>query len=224
MASHPYISGPGNIVQMIGYLRRNFPAVVNADTVKKFGLASNNESYVINALQFVGLIDADGKKIDSGADVLLIREETKFQQAFAELVKRAYNDLFDTRGDDAWDLSKDELIGYFRAADKTSDVIGTRQASVFQAFAGLAGRETSAKPKSATGSKPREKGSRPAKVTKPKGSSKVDERAHEVRIGAAASKRDLAMTVRIEINLPAEGTRETYDSIFQSIRANLIDG
>lgn len=49
MASHPYISGPNNITQMIGYLRKNFPAVVTSETVKKFQLASNNESYVINA-------------------------------------------------------------------------------------------------------------------------------------------------------------------------------
>lgn len=62
MSSHPYISGPGNVSQMIGYLRKNFPATVNADTVKKFALASNNESYVINALQFVGVIDEAGKR------------------------------------------------------------------------------------------------------------------------------------------------------------------
>jgi hypothetical protein len=57
MASHPYISGAGNITQMIGFLRKNFPATVTSDTVKKLGLASKNESYVINVLQFLGLID-----------------------------------------------------------------------------------------------------------------------------------------------------------------------
>ena len=31
------------------------------------------------------------------------------------------------------------------------------------------------------------------------------------------------MTVRIEINLPAGATKENYDHIFQSIKANLID-
>lgn len=31
------------------------------------------------------------------------------------------------------------------------------------------------------------------------------------------------MTVRIEINLPAEGSQETFDNIFKSIKANLID-
>jgi hypothetical protein len=62
MASHPYIAGAGNLTQMIGFLRKNFPATVNSDTVKKFGLAPKNESYVINALQFIGVIDEEGKR------------------------------------------------------------------------------------------------------------------------------------------------------------------
>lgn len=66
MASHPYISGAGNIAQMIGFLRKNFPATVTSDTVKKLQIASNNESYVINALQFIGLMDEEGKRTDIG--------------------------------------------------------------------------------------------------------------------------------------------------------------
>lgn len=221
MASHPYISGPGNITQMIGYLRRNFPTTVTSDTVKKFGLASNNESYVINALQFIGLIDNEGKKIDRAADILLIRDETKFQAAFAGLIMTAYKDLFDTRGEDAWQLSKDELIGYFRAADKTSDLIGTRQAGVFQVFSSLSGHSVETRAKASASGKPKEKASRKAKPVK---MSTTDAgTAPRKTADPAVVQRDLAMTVRIEINLPAEGTRETYDHIFQSIRANLID-
>jgi hypothetical protein len=32
------------------------------------------------------------------------------------------------------------------------------------------------------------------------------------------------LTVRVEVNLPADADQETYDKIFQSIRKNLIDG
>ena len=91
MASHPYISGPGNIAQMIAYLRKNFPATVTSETVKKFGLASNNESYVINALQFLGLIDEEGKRTTEGHDILVLPDD-KFPEAFQELVKKAYSD------------------------------------------------------------------------------------------------------------------------------------
>ncbi|WP_323689937.1 DUF5343 domain-containing protein [Rhizobium sp. AN64] len=152
MASHPYISGPGNITQMIGFLRKNFPATVSSDTVKKYQLASNNESYVINALQFIGIIDEEGKRTDKGHEVLLL-PQGEFESAFASLVREAYTDLFEIRGEEAWTLSKAELTAYFRTNDKTSEVIGGRQAGVFQVFSVLAGNEqqtTPAKPRAAS--------------------------------------------------------------------------
>jgi hypothetical protein len=36
-------------------------------------------------------------------------------------------------------------------------------------------------------------------------------------------KAAVGLTVRIEINLPANGTQATYDNIFQSIRKNLLN-
>lgn len=67
--SHPYISGVGNIAQMVQQLRKSFPKKVTSETVKKLGIASNNESYVINALQFVGLIDPEGNQTESAKKV-----------------------------------------------------------------------------------------------------------------------------------------------------------
>ena len=39
-----------------------------------------------------------------------------------------------------------------------------------------------------------------------------------------SGNRNLGLTVRIEINLPATGDQETYDKIFKSIRENLLNG
>lgn len=223
MASHPYISGPGNIAQMIGYLRKNFPTTVTSDTVKKFSLAPNNESYVINALHFVGVIDEDGKRTEKGHDVFLL-DDSAFPKAFSELVKDAYKDLFELRGEEAWTMSKSALTSYFRATDKTSEVIGGRQASVFVMFRGLAGYEQ-------VGEKPTPKAaaSKPKapKAAKTKAAPAKNEEAGQAPVTLNApggdSKRDVALTVRIEINLPANGSKETYDNIFKSIRANLIN-
>src|SRR5215469_9558762 len=124
---------------MIGFLRKNFPATVNSDTVRKLGLASKNESYVINALQFIGVIDEEGKRTDRGHQVLTTHAEEAFKKAFESLIRDSYKDLFDLHGDDAWTMNKDALIGYFRSVDKTSEMIGTRQAALFQAFRTLAG-------------------------------------------------------------------------------------
>ncbi|MGS1017916.1 DUF5343 domain-containing protein [Allosphingosinicella humi] len=223
MASHPYISGPGSVMQMIGFLRKNFPARVTSDTVKKFALAPNNESYVINALQFIGVIDEEGKRTSKAHDIFVLGDDV-FPKAFEGLIKEAYSDLFDLRGDDTWALGRSDLVSYFRTTDKTSEVIGGRQAGLFETFRALAGHERPNERASANGlSKP--KSARLKAVTQKKA------KAADVKVKQAAnlapegkeSRRDMAMTVRVEINLPANGSQETYDAIFKSIRANLID-
>jgi hypothetical protein len=223
MASHPYISGAGNVTQMVGFLRKNFPTTVTSETVKKLGLASKNESYVINVLQFLGLIDEQGKRTEEGHAVMTKHDEAEFQSSFEAMVKSAYSDLFNLRGDDAWTMNKDQLIGYFRSADKTSDIIGGRQAGVFMALRDLAGHQAEGpavgKPKvTATG-----KAKAPTKKAKTVEQKKPYEATQEVELPSPKHlKGDMALTVRIEINLPAEGTQATYDAIFKSIKANLF--
>ena len=208
---------------MVGFLRKNFPATVNADTVRKLGLASKNESYVINVLQFLGLIDEEGKRTDLGHKVMTTHNEDEFREAFGGLVREAYQDLFALRGDDAWTMSRDDLIGYFRSADKTSDIIGSRQAGVFVALSEICGHEANP---SAGNSKPKTASTAGAKKAAKKQAPAVQKLSDTTKVegdqSSLKAKGDMALTVRIEINLPAEGTRETYDAIFKSIRANLF--
>ncbi|WP_296434688.1 MULTISPECIES: DUF5343 domain-containing protein [unclassified Rhizobium] len=223
MASHPYISGSGNITQMIGFLRKNFPATVTSETVKKYQIAPNNESYVINALQHIKVIDEEGKRTDAGHDVFVL-PDGEFEERFKGLVMEAYGELFEMYGEEAWSLPKQKLVGYFRTADKTSEAIGNRQASVFQAFAALSGFEQ-VQTKQANGAKAKP-ASNAAKQVKSK-PAKMKEPSPEIEVPLPtreySSRKDMALTVRIEINLPAEGSQETYDNIFRSIRANLLN-
>ena len=225
MASHPYISGPNNIGQAVTLLRKNFPATVTSETIKKYGLASNNESYVINAIKFLGLIDEEGKRTPAALEVFSKHDDGEFQSAFASLVKNAYSDLFEIRGDDAWTLSQAGLVSYFRSADKTSDIIGGRQAGVFRMFAGLAGHADQNPSQARTAAKPAAAKAKPAR---PKPEAKVAEvklaGSADAGDGGRASKgRDMALTVRIEINLPAGATRQNYDDIFKSMKENLLN-
>lgn len=229
MASHPYISGPNNITQMINQLRKSFPAVVNSDTVKKYQIAPNNESYVINALQFLGIVDGDGKKNPAASDVFSKHDDVEFQNAFAELVKSAYSELFDLHGDGAWQLDRNKLIGYFRQADKTSEVIGTRQASVFSVFAALSGKvpdgngsqKTSGKSTNTAKPKASAASSKSAQAAKappaPKTTNPINNSADQQSAG-------VTLNVRIEVNLPPGADADTYDAIFSSIRKNLMNG
>lgn len=225
MASYPYISGPNNIAQAVTLLRKNFPATVSSETIKKYGLASNNESYVINAIKFLGLIDEEGKRTPAAVEVFSKHDDGEFQAAFASIVKNAYSDLFEIRGDDAWTLNQAGLVSYFRSADKTSDIIGGRQAGVFRMFAGIAGH-TDQKPiqsrntakQAASRTKPAQQKAEP-KLAEAKPASSASEREG----GHMSKGRDMALTVRIEINLPAGGTRQNYDDIFKSMKENLLN-
>jgi hypothetical protein len=209
---------------MIAYLRKNFPATVTSETVKKFGLAPQNESYVINALQFINIIDQEGKRTEQGHDAFVLTGD-EFPKAFEGLVRAAYKDLFDLRGDDAWTMTKAQLTAYFRTTDKTSEAIGARQANVFIVFRNLAGHEQPGEavtPK-LPGAKPKQ--SKPKAAATKSVTAQAGEKQKEpsIEVNGRNGRRDMALTVRIEINLPAGGSKETYDNIFKSIRANLID-
>lgn len=220
--SHPYISGAGNIAQMITQLRKNFPNTVNSDLLKKLQLASNNESYVINALHFIGVIDEEGKKTERGVEVFSHHADEDFAADFKKLVETAYADLKDVYGDEMWTLDRDKLVGYFRKADKTSAAIGARQAAVFSTFAALSGHGEVEKPKVPGKNKPKAAAAAKVKPVKAKVFQIHAEPAEEppTKLG---KNQAVALTVRVEINLPAGGTKEDYDNIFKSIRANLLN-
>src|SRR5436305_4066475 len=139
MANHPYIGGAGAIVQAIAHLRRSFPATVTADTLKKLGIAPKNESYLINILKFLTVVDAEGKRTDKAAKIFNLHDDAQFQKAFGQMVKDAYVDLFGLHGETAWALDTDSLITFFRQADQSSGIVGTRQANTFRTLAALAG-------------------------------------------------------------------------------------
>jgi hypothetical protein len=226
---HPYTSGANGVVAVVNQLRKSFPAKVTADTLKKLGIAPNNETYVINILRYLDIIDGEGSKSAKAASVLSQHDESAFQAGFAGLVQAAYADLFELHGAEAWTASSDKLISFFRTTDQTSDIVGRRQASTFQTLATIGGKldgqlpkAASAKPKKGDASTPKKQTPKavPAKAAV-SAAAVTPPQADEIRRGAAG---DMALTVRVEINLPAGGDQQTYDNIFRSIRENLLNG
>lgn len=219
---HPYVQGPGSLVPVINQFRKSFPNSVTADTLKKLGFAPKNESYVLNVLGFLGLIDQEGKKTEVASDVFKLHDDDAFTEEFSRVVRDAYKELFELHGDEAWALDSDMLIAFFRQSDDTTDLVGKRQASTFKILASLSGhgelrtsrkgavKKPVAPRKSVPGTQ--EKGL-DGKVTTPQ--PHLTESTREAR--------SFGLTVRIEINLPADGDKETYDRIFKSIRENLLN-
>lgn len=216
---HPYISTVGSLVQLTGQLRNSFPATVTADTLKKLGLAPKNESYALNILRFLNIIDTDGKKMVQAQKVFALHDDEDFKKQFSDLVKSSYKDLFDLHGDKSWNLDMNQLISFFRTSDQTSSIVGIRQANTFKTLVALSGhgeaREVKVQ-KSNTKKRVKEKSD------KSKMSHEQNTNTNEIS-GSLNEKRNLGLTVRIEINLPADGNQETYDRIFKSIRENLLN-
>lgn len=227
---HPYISGTGALFQLIEHLRKSFPGSgVTADTLKKLGLASNNETYVINTLRFIGVIEEDGKKTEAAAKVFNHHNDDEFKSGFEGLVEKAYADLFALHGPAAWTLDQDALIQFFRSSDETSAVVGRRQATVFQALSAMSGHGESPVTK-ARAKRASANGGAAARAPAPKAKPPRSELHKQPEVKPppppplTVPSRDVGLTVRVEINLPTDGDQETYDRIFRSIRENLLNG
>jgi hypothetical protein len=222
---HPYVNGTGGLVHVLDHLKKSFPVTLDADVLRKLGFAPKNESYIINVVRFIKLIDENGSRTEKAQKVFTLHDASAFAKAFSEVVKSAYSDLFQLHGESAWTLDDSKLITYFRQTDQSSELVGKLQARTFGALAGYAGQGAAP----AAGPKAQ---ARPNPPGKPKRRSTVgaEERSerHENSPASAAGDgltgQKVGLTVRIEINLPASGDQDTYDKIFKSIRENLLNG
>ena len=219
MANHPYVSNQTHVKVVLDKLRNNFPAVVNSRTLKKLGIASNHESRFIAMLQFLKIIGENGAGSENAKEAFLQHEDSKFQPKFQIIIKEAYSDIFDTHGDKAWSLSDDEKIGYFRAADATSKDTARRQARVFTIlgeYCGAINPRTDAVAK------------QPIKPSVGKDVSTISNRKKNKKdnskAGGHGSTSDVSLTVRLEVNLPSNADKDTYDNIFKSLKEHIING
>jgi hypothetical protein len=136
---HPYISGPINLSKAIQQFRSSLPPKIDAPVLKKLGIAPKNESYLINILRFLKLVDEEGTPTPEARKVFTQHDNAAFGDQLSQIMKKAYSDLFSLHGDKTWELDTDALITYFRESNQTSSVVGYRQAITFQTLAAFAG-------------------------------------------------------------------------------------
>lgn len=220
---HPYFQSPGHFTQLIGHLRKTFPSSVTADTLKKLGLARKNESYIVNTLRFLELIDEAGNRTELAQKIFSMHQDKDFQEALSAVVKKTYPELFSLHGEDAWSLQTGDLITFFRQNDQSSASVGKFQAGTFKCLSALSGHGEIAPARAV------KQGGAAKKITATKtkaASSLATPNKTNPKDAPAKSfgRSDVGLTVRVEINLPAEGDQETYDRIFKSIRENLLNG
>ena len=219
---HPYVSGSGALTQCLDYLRKSFPSTFNSDTLKKLSLAPANESYILNILRFLKLIDEQDTRTTLGEEVFTLHADKDFHDAFSKVVRDAYTDLFNLHQEATWSLNDDKLIPFFRQTDKTSEIVGTRQASTFPILSAYSGHETIGASARQPKAQAKQAFSKVPKTISKKTAAPPPPPTDPGDKGNARSK-DIGLTVRIEINLPATGDQETYDKIFKSIRENFLN-
>jgi hypothetical protein len=218
---HPYISATGPLFQTLEQFRKALPVSITSETLKKLGLAPGNESFIINILKFLALVQGDGTRTPEAQAAFTKHDDKDFAASFESFVRKAYKDLFALHNDATWDLSSDRLIAFFRTTDQTSDLVGRRQAMTFKALASMSGHGAiTPKDKSAP------KNAAVAKAPRTAKSSNVvaPAVAGAARTPSGGGGSPVGLTVRIEINLPAQGDQDTYDRIFTSLRKNLLNG
>jgi hypothetical protein len=218
---HPYSpGGAGAIAAAVTQFRNALPPKINAETLKKLGIAPNNESYVINILRFLGVIDSEGTKTANAASAFS-KDDEEFQKEFGAMIEAAYSELFNLYHEKTWDLPENRLLSFFRTTDQTSAITGKRQALTFQTLASFAGHGKAPEPKA--------KQPKQTKEVKPPKREKSARELVETPVTLPDSgnpgqeTRAFGLTVRVEVNLPPAGDQETYDKIFRSIRENLLN-
>ncbi|MCE5271563.1 DUF5343 domain-containing protein [bacterium] len=220
---HPYIVAQGNLIPVIIHFRKTFPSPVDANTLKKVGFAPKNESSILNLLKFLSVIDETGSKTERGAKIFNLHNDDDFQREFGSLVQESYKDLFDLYGDNAWTLDKNALITFFRQTDQTTALTGERQAIAFQTLAYFAGKGEIKTARSADASEKKRPKNRKLsnELQTPPNTSKVKRKEGQ---GGNNGDIPVGLTVRIEINLPANAEQDSYDRIFRSIKEHLLNG
>jgi len=222
---YPYVGSQGPIISVVNQLRKSFPKAMSINTLKKMGLAPKNEYQVIKTLKFLDILDKNCNRNEEVINIFLLQEDDKFKKEFSILVKKSYSDLFNLHGEETWNKDLKPLITFFRQSDQSSETVGKRQANTFIALAGLSGYGKLSEPKS-YGAVDLQKKTKSAKTKDKKdiNKTKLEVDIEDAEMKENNGKREFGLTVRIEINLPSGGDKETYDNIFKSIKENLLNG
>ena len=221
--TYPSIAGANNIIKIIEQLRNNFPPNIDVKTIKKYSIAPKAEKPIVNMLMFLKLIDDDGNRISENRNIFL-KNDTAFQLGFTKIIKDAYDKLFELHGDTTWNLDDEILLAFFKEEVGGALGGGLYRVKTFRVLAELAGKRD-ARSKTTV----QVKSPAPTKTNKPKQDMPKSNTPKSAPFTIPTEQAHLkpsgnfALSVRIEVNLPSDGTKETYDNIFKSIRENLIN-
>jgi hypothetical protein len=202
MLTQRYLSSAKNLKAILSKIVDGAPPErFNLEHLNGLGFTSSNDRAVIPLLKDLGFLDAEGRPTQRYLDY---RDRSRSKSILGEALREAYSDLFLineklSKGD------RDAIQGRFKSTYGVSDRVAEAQAATFLALLENASiDEISAVPRS-------------------------EQLASQLHVDTSSSssrdkpaRRDISLSYRVEIHLPATRDIETYNVIFKALKEHLL--
>lgn len=201
----PYMPSIKNLSGMLDKIQNAaVPDAFGVDFLTDMGFTSSNDRAILKVLKYLGMLDAAGRPQASYREFV---DHTKARGVLAARLKTAYDDLF-ASDKTANTKTANELKGWFKTKTGVSDAVAEKMATTFKALATYADFSSAF----ATAQDTKED----------KGDKETPEKDKEKKRGAGLLETGFGLTYRIEIHLPDTTNVDTYRSIFQALREELL--
>jgi hypothetical protein len=183
------------------------PPKFNIDHLKSIGFGSSNDRGIIPLLKDLRFLSEDGTPLPR---YHAYRDRSRTKAVMAEAIRDAYGDVFHIR-EVPTSADRGAVEGLFKSKHNSTDKVAQLQAMTF--FALLKGADLKAKPPA------------PAVLDTPK-KREADQTPKEGANGTPSPSELRQLTTElhytIQVHLPATKDIEVFNSIFRSLRENLL--
>jgi hypothetical protein len=199
----PYVLSATNIASILGKMQKAaIPETFNLDFLKDLGFTSSNDRPFLKVLKYLGFLDSAGRPQQPYRD---FADQNKSKAVLAERMRVAFDDLFNTNPS-AWELSTEDLKGWFKSKTGVGDAVAKKIAAQFRALAQYSDF----------------KAVRPIPLGSSKDEKKEEKKEEKVeRLDRGGVLPELGLVYRLEIHLPDTPNVETYRAIFKALREEL---
>lgn len=203
MAEFPYTQAPKNIKKLFDQIQSvGVPTKVNTRWIESIGLKTKSDRALPGVLKFLGFVDGSGTPTQLWTDY---RDKTKSRVVVAQAMRASYTSLF-AMYPDAQNKDDTALNNFFTSNTSVAAVMVTAIVNTFKELKGLA---------DFTSIVPQEIEEEVEEVSAQK------EKPKSKPPGLPASS-GIALTVNIQLQIPATDDADIYDKFFESLYKHVI--
>lgn len=206
-SKYPYTTVPGKLRDLLQKIpKMGRPEKVTVAWLKSAGWTSSNDPTMIPVLKFIGLIGQDGRPTDLWDAARSSSQESKAR--LAEAIKGACAELF-ALYPDAHRKDTESLRNFFRTHTGAGEQVQSKLVQTFQILAEPGDFDTSVVASDHAGKHPEP---RTAKAGATHGGPSLK-----------PPLAGIALTVNIQLQLPATADGAVYESLFAAMRKHLVE-